>query len=151
MKIYLKVQVESFASSQTNKLSSVGWDSWVFPPWWWRWWSRGAADPGGHRQEHQRAAVQEGGGDGWSWDQHAERHPRFQVKKVTRGNIQAYFEGLSSRCSLTGLQAAVSMTTCSSITCLMPKPYSRSTFSITTLTPSSPWPKSCIQGTISPM
>ncbi len=43
------------------------------------------------------------------------------------------------------------MTTCSSMTCLTPRPYSRSAFSIKTLIPSSPWPKSCILGTISPI
>lgn len=69
-----------FASSQTNKLSLLEWASGVFLPWWRC--SRGAADPGGHRQEHQGAAVQEGGGDGRGWDQHAEWHPRFQVKSL---------------------------------------------------------------------
>lgn len=55
-----------------------------------------------------------------------------------------------ARISLTGLQVAVSMTTCSSMTCPTPRPYLRSTFSIETRILSSPWPKSCIQGTISP-
>lgn len=62
----------------------------------------------------------------------------------------ASWGSVSTSSPLTGLQAAVSMTTCSSTTCRTPRPYSRSAFSVTTLIRSSPWPKSCTRGTISP-
>lgn len=42
------------------------------------------------------------------------------------------------------------MTTCSSMTCLTPRPYLRLAFSTITQIPSSPWPKSCIQETTAP-
>uniref|UniRef100_A0A671WWP6 Sirtuin 3 n=1 Tax=Sparus aurata TaxID=8175 RepID=A0A671WWP6_SPAAU len=59
-----------FAPSQTNTLSPVDRGSGAFLPWRWRC-RRGAADSGGRQ----------GGGDGWSRDQHAEWHPRFQVQR----------------------------------------------------------------------
>lgn len=57
----------------------------------------------------------------------------------------------SAQICFTGLQVAVSMTTCSSTTCPMQRPYLRSTFSITTQILSLLWPKNCIQGTTSPI
>lgn len=51
--------------------------------------------------------------------------------------------------SLTGPQEAVFMTTCSSMTCPMLRPYLRLTFFIKTQIPSLLWPKSYIQETTS--
>lgn len=133
---------------QTDK--GLDWVSRPFLPWRWR--RSGAADPAGGRQEHQGAALQEGGGDGRRWHQHPQRHPRLQVKGQ-RGLHPAVVRsryGSAQICS-TGLQAAVSMTTCSSTTCPTQRPYLRLTFSITTQILSLLWPKSCIQGATSPM
>ena len=65
-------------------------------------------------------------------------------------SLRIYCENPACSRSLAGLQAAVSMTTCSSTTCPTRRPYSSLASSTKTLIPSSPWPKSCIQETTSP-
>lgn len=98
---------------------------------------------------------------GWWWwlEPGSARRVASQISgtKVRYDFIKACYEpsgaswgSVSTLSPLTGLQAAVSMTTCSSTTCRTPRPYSRSAFSITTQIRSSPWPKSCTRGTISP-
>lgn len=136
------------ASLQKNKL--LGRVSRCFlPRWWLRW---GAADPAADGQEHQRAALQEGGGDGRGRHQHSQRHPRLQVKgHLCFPCAVLHIRYESALIYFTGLQVAVSMTTCSSTTCPTQRPYSRLTFSIKIRILSLPWPKSCIQGPTSPI